>query len=79
MGQNSGKRDRLGPNSGLFAENCLHAKIQYVETLFSYDLIKTSQVLRMLSSVTINCQVTKIVMNPGSRKVLKSHESLGSL
>ena len=28
---------------------------------------KTSQELRMLSSVTINCQVTKIVMNPGSQ------------
>ena len=29
--------------------------------------IKTSQELRMLSSVTINCQVTKIVINPGSQ------------
>ena len=28
---------------------------------------KTSQELRMLSSVTINCQVTMIVMNPGSQ------------
>ena len=28
---------------------------------------KTSQELRMLSSVTINCQVTKIVMNSGSQ------------
>ena len=28
---------------------------------------ETSQELRMLSSVTINCQVTKIVMNPGSQ------------
>ena len=27
--------------------------------------IKTSQELRMLSSVTINCQITKIVMNSG--------------
>ena len=27
----------------------------------------TSQELRMLSSVTIDCQVTKIVMNPGSQ------------
>ena len=26
---------------------------------------KTLQELRMLSSVTINCQVTKIVINPG--------------
>ena len=28
---------------------------------------KTSQELRMLSSVTLNCQVTKIVMNSGSQ------------
>ena len=28
---------------------------------------QTSQELRMLSSVTINCKVTKIVMNPGSQ------------
>jgi len=27
---------------------------------------KTSQELRMLSSVTLNCQATKIVMNSGS-------------
>ena len=30
-------------------------------------LHKTSQELRMLSSVTINCQITKIVMNSGSQ------------
>ena len=29
--------------------------------------LKTSQELRMLSSVTINCQETKIVMNSGSQ------------
>ena len=29
--------------------------------------VKTSQELRMLSSVTINCQITKIVMNSGSQ------------
>ena len=29
--------------------------------------LKTSQELRMLSSVTVDCQVTKIVMNPGSQ------------
>ena len=29
--------------------------------------LKTSQELRMLSSVTLNCQVTKIVMNSGSQ------------
>ena len=28
---------------------------------------KTSQELRMLSSITINCQITKIVMNSGSQ------------
>ena len=28
---------------------------------------KTSQELRMLSSVAINCQVAKIVINPGSQ------------
>ena len=28
---------------------------------------KTSQELRMLSSVTLNCQVTKIVINSGSQ------------
>ena len=33
---------------------------------FQFDL-KTSQELRILSSVTINCQVTKIVMNSGSQ------------
>ena len=31
------------------------------------DVDETSQELRMLSSVTINCQVTKIVMNSGSQ------------
>ena len=30
-------------------------------------LEKTSQELRMLSSVTLDCQVTKIVMNSGSQ------------
>ena len=28
---------------------------------------KTSQELRMLSSVTLNCQVAKVVMNSGSQ------------
>ena len=32
-----------------------------------YYLVKTSQELRMLSSVTLNCQATKIVMNAGSQ------------
>ena len=33
----------------------------------TYTGKKTSQELRMLSSVTINCQITKIVMNSGSQ------------
>ena len=36
-------------------------------TSVRHDLTKTSQELRMLSSVTINCQITKIVMNSGSQ------------
>ena len=31
------------------------------------DVDETSQELRMLSSVTINCQITKIGMNSGSQ------------
>ena len=34
---------------------------------WNYTFTKTSQELRMLSSVTINCQITKIVMNSGSQ------------
>ena len=34
---------------------------------FNPSLTKTSQELRMLSSVTINCQITKIVMVSGSQ------------
>ena len=37
--------------------------------------IKTSQELRMLSSVTINCQVTNIVINPGSQLSILSSVS----
>ena len=37
-----------------------------LEKIFN-GFLKTSQELRMLSSVTINCQVTKIVMNSGSQ------------
>ena len=32
-----------------------------------YSIKQTSQELRMLSSVTLHCQVTKIVMNSGSQ------------
>ena len=40
-----------------------------LQELDSFDIgnMKTSQELRMLSSVTINCQLTKIVINPGSQ------------
>ena len=31
----------------------------------NHKYLKTSQELQMLSSVTINCQLTKIVINPG--------------
>ena len=34
---------------------------------WGYMNIQTSQELRMLSSVTLNCQATKIVMNSGSQ------------
>ena len=47
---------------------------KYVSTIFMDPvrscvsiIFKTSQELRMLSSVTLNCQVTKIVMNSGSQ------------
>ena len=33
----------------------------------TFRYLKTSQELRMLSSVTLDCQVTKIVMNSGSQ------------
>ena len=40
-----------------------------VKKIFGAEKLRmeTSQELRMLSSVTINCQVTKIVMNSGSQ------------
>ena len=41
-------------------------KNDYFEKIFT-KFEETSQELRMLSSVTINCQVTMIVMNPGSQ------------
>ena len=41
--------------------NC--QKCKKMNIFFSSNLLKTSQELRMLSSVTLNCQVTKIVMN----------------
>ena len=41
--------------------------------------LQTSQELRMLSSVTINCQVTKIVNFQNCTQCLKCHKSLGLL
>ena len=38
----------------------------YSENTFAV-VLQTSQELRMLSSVTLDCQVTKIVMNSGSQ------------
>ena len=43
---------------------CQYSPGTFYETVISKQ---TSQELRMLSSVTINCQVTKIVMNWGSQ------------
>ena len=40
---------------------------EYFVTGDMQELDETSQELRMLSSVTINCQITKIVMNSGSQ------------
>ena len=43
-------------------------RIPPATTCISAQLLsKTSQELQMLSSVTINCQETKIVMNSGSQ------------
>ena len=47
-------------------EKCKKAKNGKKERK-SGHFLKTSQELRMLSSVTINCQITKIVMNSGSQ------------
>ena len=42
-------------------------KISQIHKKNLVKLTKTSQELRMLSSVTLDCQVTKIVMNSGSQ------------
>ena len=41
--------------------------VKFVLTIIDAFPNQTTQELRMLSSVTINCQVTKIVMNSGSQ------------
>ena len=52
-------------------QNCQKFMIQFgfyhIFQILAKLFAKTSQELRMLSSVTINCQVTKIVMNSGSQ------------
>ena len=53
-----------GPND-LSTSYCFKAIQEQTST--SCFVMKTSQELRMLSSVTINCQVPKIVMNSGSQ------------
>ena len=47
----------------LLGKVCTFEKVKAIVLLIT----KTSQELRMLSSVTINCQITKIVMNSGSQ------------
>ena len=50
------------------APNDVKGKSMYGnKIIIGFRMFKTSQELRMLSSVTINCQVTKIVMNSGSQ------------
>ena len=39
----------------------------FIFHMLAENIVKTSQELRMLSTVTINCQVTKIVMDSGSQ------------
>ena len=47
--------------------NCCHDNFDHNFGNFDDNYDKTSQELRMLSSVTLDCQVTKIVMNSGSQ------------
>ena len=54
-------------------------KFQFKAQFFAKG-VKTSQEVRMLSSVTLNCQLTKIVRNLGfqlSELYLKFHKSIG--
>ena len=54
-------------NTGRWAKEWLWRKWWQTTTPVKKEMTKTSQELRMLSSVTINCHVTKIVINPGSQ------------
>ena len=49
----------------IVAKNMNILDCYYSPSVLTKLVLKTSQELRMLSSVTINCQVTKIVMNLG--------------
>ena len=59
------------PQSPARGEKVILAKLSFIilkKKENANDLWEeTSQELRMLSSVTINCQITKIVMNSGSQ------------
>ena len=54
----------VGVDRVLTVKEGVHLNAMVMKMLFKYQ---TSQKLRMLSSVTINCQITKIVMNSGSQ------------
>ena len=56
---------REGWKSGATLEKCPKRLSKLDSQLI--ELRKTSQELRMLSNVTLNCQVAKIVMNSGSQ------------
>ena len=48
-------------------QNWSHCMFDHYRIQGSNEIKETSQELRMLSSVTLDCQVTKIVMNSGSQ------------
>ena len=62
-------RDFVNMFSHQYGRGMQKCKILFLEDqCFMYiQRRKTSQELRMLSSVTINCKLTKIVMNSGSQ------------
>ena len=57
-----------GDQDQVLSATKLQIPLRTVSTIFIFlaNRKKTSQELRMLSSVTLDCQVTKIVMNSGS-------------
>ena len=58
---------KLGRGHGTSHTTYSNSFSEAVYIQINEECAKTSQELRMLSSVTINCQVTKIVMNSGSQ------------